>query len=75
MADGEKWIGHARLLAEVPSTIGKCIKFQKELDSRRSPGPGSLAPGTVFTYPTVYRSTLPRMLLCPFIYITITFVN
>ena len=41
--DGEKWIGHARLIAEVPSTSieysVKCIKHQKELDPCGFPGP------------------------------------
>ena len=48
---GKKWIGHARLLVEVPSTsIEYCelYKFQKKLDLRGSPGspsPRSLVPG------------------------------
>ena len=45
---GKKWIGHARLLAEVPSTsIEYCevYKIQKKAGSSWVPG------STVYTYP------------------------
>ena len=55
-----KWIGHARLLAEVPSTIieyCEVYKIPKELDPRRSPGP--LIPGSiVYTYPKLRECQL-----------------
>ena len=36
---GKKWIGHARLLAEVPSTSIEYCEVYKILDPHGSPGP------------------------------------
>ena len=56
-ARGEKWIGHARLLAEIPSTSIEYCEMHKILSRvgfpwvAGSPGPGS--PGPLFLPPHV----------------------
>ena len=49
---GKKWISHARLLAEVPSTSTEYCEVykipKKKLDPRGSPGPGPLVPSLLF---------------------------
>ena len=60
---GKKWIGHARLLAEVPSTrieYYEVHKISKKLDPRGSPGPWS--PGSLFV-PTHLKELQQRVLM------------